>query len=38
MLGHSLLAVASVGGTSQLLVGTTVIAAFFAGVVALFAP
>jgi len=38
IFGHSLLAVASVGGTSQLLVGTTIIAAFFAGVVALFAP
>ena len=37
-LGHSLLAAASVGGASQLLVGTTIVAAFFAGVVALFAP
>ena len=36
--GHSLLAAASVGGASQLLVGTTIVAAFFAGVVALFAP
>ncbi|MDA8284850.1 MAG: cytochrome c biogenesis protein CcdA [Actinomycetota bacterium] len=38
IFGHSPLAVISVGGASQLLVGTTVIAAFFAGVVALFAP
>ncbi|MHB1534109.1 MAG: cytochrome c biogenesis CcdA family protein [Acidimicrobiales bacterium] len=36
--GHPLIVVASLGGGSQLLVGTTVIAAFFAGVVALFAP
>jgi cytochrome c biogenesis protein CcdA len=38
IFGHSLLAVTSAGGASELLVGTTVIAAFFAGVVALFAP
>jgi len=38
IFGHSLIAAASIGGTNQLLVGTTVIAAFFAGMVALFAP
>ena len=37
-IGTPLLAAASLGGVSHLLVGTTVIAAFFAGVVALFAP
>ena len=38
IFGHPLLVVAAVGGASQLLVGTTIVAAFFAGVVALFAP
>ena len=36
--GAPLLAAASLGGAGHLLVGTTVIAAFLAGVVALFAP
>ncbi len=38
ILGYMLVAAAPLGGVSQLLVGTTVVAAFFAGVVALFAP
>ena len=37
-IGAPLLAAASLGGAGHLLVGTTVIAAFLAGVVALFAP
>ena len=36
--GHSVLAAAGVGGADQILVGTTVVASFLAGVVALFAP